>query len=70
VKRLLAAWFPSPFSRAKKKGAKYAHRMQKKEEKKKKKRSKKNRRAVLMMNFTHSACMTLVEEDNDGGFPT
>ncbi len=23
-----------------------------------------------MMNFTHSACMTLVEEDNDGGFPT
>jgi len=69
VKRLLAAWFPSPFSRAKKKGAKYAHRMQKKEEKKKKKKQK-NRRAVLMMNFTHSACMTLVEEDNDGGFPT
>jgi len=40
VKRLLAAWFPSPFSRAKKKGAKYAHRMQKKEEKKKKKKKR------------------------------
>jgi hypothetical protein len=56
MKRLLAAWFPSPFSRAKKKRAKYAHRIQKKEGKKRRKEAKKNRRAVLMMNFTHYVC--------------
>jgi hypothetical protein len=69
VKRLLAAWFPSPFSRAKKKEQSMPI-VRRRKKKKRRKEAKKNRRVVLMMNFTHSACMTLVEEDNDGGFPT
>jgi hypothetical protein len=48
VKRLLAAWFPSPFSRAKKKKrAKYMTIIyRRKRKKKKKKRSKKTKDGV------------------------